>query len=366
MKATELLDIYSDYLLSSLSYTTATGLARLLDGAVSHDQITRFLAGEVQTSAKWWQLVKPLVRQLETETGVLIFDDSVEEKPYTDENDIICWHYDHSKERTIKGINFLSALYYTGEVSLPVAVHLVAKTEHYVDTKSGKPKRRSPTTKNEAYREMVTRCVHNRLRFRYVLNDSWYASAENMKLIKQELKHDFIMALKSNRKVARSAADKAAGKYQTLSLLAPPEGTVCEIYLEGLEFPLLFAKQVFTNEDGRVPIGRGILYLVTSDLMLDYLTLTTIYQKRWKVEEYHRSLKQNAALAQSPTRTVTTQSNHFFAALYAFVKLEMLKVSTKLNHYAIKSKLYLVALQQAFQELRKLQPISLVATAFAA
>ena len=41
----ELLDLYSDYLLSSFGATTATGLSRLLDGAVSHDQVTRFLAG---------------------------------------------------------------------------------------------------------------------------------------------------------------------------------------------------------------------------------------------------------------------------------------------------------------------------------
>ena len=27
---------------------------------------------------------------------VLIIDDSIAEKPYTDENDIICWHYDHT------------------------------------------------------------------------------------------------------------------------------------------------------------------------------------------------------------------------------------------------------------------------------
>ena len=119
--------------------------------------------------------------------------------------------------------------------------------------------------------------------------------------------------------------------------------------------PLLFDKQVFTNEDG----STGTLYLVTSALTLDFLTLTTIYQKRWKIEEYHRSLKQNAALAKSPTRTVTTQTNHFVAALYAFVKLEMLKVTTKLNHYALKTKLYLSALHQAYLELQKLQPISL-------
>ena len=88
----ELLDLYSDYLLSSFGATTATGLSRLLDGAVSHDQVIRFLSEKVKTSSDLWRLVKPLVRQIESDDGVLIFNDSIEEKLYTDENDIICWH----------------------------------------------------------------------------------------------------------------------------------------------------------------------------------------------------------------------------------------------------------------------------------
>lgn len=40
---TELLEIYSGYLLSSFGQTTATGLYSVLDGASSHDQVTRFL-----------------------------------------------------------------------------------------------------------------------------------------------------------------------------------------------------------------------------------------------------------------------------------------------------------------------------------
>jgi hypothetical protein len=40
----ELLETYSDYLLSSFGQTTATGLSSLLDGAISHDQVTRFLS----------------------------------------------------------------------------------------------------------------------------------------------------------------------------------------------------------------------------------------------------------------------------------------------------------------------------------
>jgi len=46
----------------------------------------------------------------------------------------------------------------------------------------------------------------------------------------------------------------------------------------------------------------------------------------WKVEEYHPSLKQNASLAKSPTRTETTQTNTFVAALWSFVKILLLKV----------------------------------------
>jgi hypothetical protein len=351
----ELLDLYSDYLLSSFGATTATGLSRLLAGAVSHDQVTRFLAEKVKTSSDLWRVVKPLVRQIASAAGVLIFDDSIEEKPYTDENDIICWHYAHPQGRNVKGINFLTTLYHSQGVSLPVAFHLVAKTEAYLDQKSGKLKRRSPTTKNDHYRQMLQVCVRNQLPFRYVLNDSWYAAADNMMFIRHALERHFIMALKRNRKVALSVQDKGQGRYQTVSTLDLPEGTVQEVYLESVDFPLLLTQQVFINGDG----STGMLYLVTSDMTLDAAHLTTIYQTRWKVEEYHRSLKQNASLDKSPTRTVTTQTNHFFAALCTFVKLEWLSTQTKLNHYALKSKLYLAALHSAFQSLQALQPLHL-------
>ena len=92
MKNGKLLDHYSDYLISAFGQTTATGLASLLDGEISHDQVQRSLAGEEQSSADLWRIVKPHVRQIESEEGVAIVDDSIAEKPYTDENDIICWH----------------------------------------------------------------------------------------------------------------------------------------------------------------------------------------------------------------------------------------------------------------------------------
>ena len=99
-----LIDLYTDYLISSFSQTTATGLSTLVDGCLSHDQITTFLAESDLDSKSLWLHVKPMVRELEKAkgTGVLIFDDSIAEKPYSDENEIVCYHWDHSKKHYIK------------------------------------------------------------------------------------------------------------------------------------------------------------------------------------------------------------------------------------------------------------------------
>ena len=106
----ELLDVYTDYLISQNQYATATGLSRLLDGEISHDRITRFLNGKELTSKDLWKYVKATVRKNEQEEGVFIVDDTIEEKPYTDENDTVCWHFSHAKGRCIKGVNILSGL----------------------------------------------------------------------------------------------------------------------------------------------------------------------------------------------------------------------------------------------------------------
>ena len=165
MKQDELLDLYSDYLISSFGATTATGLAKLLEGDVSHDQVTRFLASRERTSPDLWRLVKPHVRQVQSESGVVIIDDSIVEKPCSDENDIVCWHYDHAKQKQVKGINFMTALYHSGGVSLPVGFSLIAKTEVSFD-QEGKAQRRSPIGKNEYYRAMLQHAVSNQIPFR--------------------------------------------------------------------------------------------------------------------------------------------------------------------------------------------------------
>lgn len=360
-----LLDLYTDYLICSIGQTTGTGLSALLGGSVSHDRIQRFLGGQEFTSADLWHFVcvKPHVRAVEHRDGCIIVDDSIPEKPYTDENDIIAWHYYHSKGTTIKGINFLSALYHVSglELSLPTGFRLVRKTELYVDKKDGKTKRRDPISKNEHYQALL---------YRFVLNDVWYAcepaNPDNMRFIKVELERDFIMPLKTNRKVALSEADKRQGRYIRVDSVPLATGEVVTVYLEGIDFPLISVKQLFVNEDG----SQVTQYLVCSDVIYTFDQITTIYNsslrssvERGRVSQVPQAERFFGTFAHSHSRHPDPSSHNLplFASLCGYVKLELLKVSNDLNHFALKSSIYLRAMQVAFDAPRQFQPIRLAA-----
>lgn len=357
MQDSDLLDLYSDDLISSFGLTTATGLATLLNGSISHDQITRFLSSAAATSADLWQRVKPQVRALQGEDGVLIVDDSIAEKPYTDENELICWHYDHIHGHNVKGINFVSTLYHRHNVSLPVGFALVMKTEWYNDSKTGELKRRARESKNELYRQLMRQAVANQIPFAFVLNDVWYASAENMRFIRQELHKDFVMPLKANRKVALSQIDQRLGRFVRVDTLPLEPDIPLVIYLQDVAFPLSLIQHVYTNVDG----SQEVVYLVCSDMTVSAAQLLALHQKRWNIEPFHKSLKQNASLTRSPTQTVNSQTNHLFASFCGFITLELLKRSTGLNQFALRTQLYPQPLQIAFQALRALQPHPLAA-----
>lgn len=351
----QMLDIYSDYLISSFSYTTATGLSKALSGLISHDKVTRFLAADDYDSKQLWRLVKPTVRKIESEDGVLIVDDTIEEKPYTDENELITWHFDHTFGRNVKGVNILSLLYHNQGVTVPVGFQPIQKTEVYIDKKTGKERRKSVKTKNEYFREMAKiAIIDNQIKCRWVVADVWFSSNDNMEFIKFDLKKNFVMPIKTNRLICKTKEEKRKGKFQRVETLDIQENIPQTIYVKELPFPVVLVKQVFRNEDG----SSGILYLACSDTTVDLKTVTDIYQKRWPIEEYHKSLKSNTGLAKSPTKTIRTQQNHFFASIYAYYKLELLKIKTKLNHFALKTKLYVQALRASMTVLQQLQLVT--------
>lgn len=348
----DILDIYTDYLICQNQHATAIGLSNLLDGQLSHDQITRFLNRNDYSSKDLWQYIKADIRKHEkTKGGVLIIDDAIEEKPYTDENEIISWHFSHAKGRCVKGVNLLSCLVRYDDIALPIAYEAISKDTHFCDVKTKKEKRQASISKNQHFRAIVKQAVVNQVLFDYVLADNWFGAKDNMEFIHYELNKFFIFGIKANRLIAFSEEERKNGQYHNLNSLPFQDGEKRIVWLKDMAFSVALITKIFKNEDG----STGILHIVTNDLDSDADRIYEVYQKRWRIEEYHKSIKQNSSLEKSPTKVVRSQKNHIFASIISYCKLEFLKIRTALNHFALKYKLILKANQMAFQELKILR-----------
>jgi hypothetical protein len=350
-------DIYIDFLLSSFGKIEMTKLSRILGGKYSHDVFTKnlLLNDEIETDKALWNQVKPILRNYENEDdGCLVVDDSILAKPYTKESDMVCWHYDHTIGRSKKSILMLNFHYTDASgISLPVGYEIITKTEDVYDKKKKKIVKKSMFTKNEIMRDKLEILhFHNQLKYRYILFDKWFASVENLVFVNDVLKKKFVCPLKKNRKVALTKKDKDNGKYVSIATVDMGDCSSRLVYLEGYEDTLKIIKQVSKDGDDDESI---YLYLVTNDIDLVTNKILEIYKRRWKIEEYHKSLKQNLKIEHSPTKVMTSQLNHIFLSVCGFIKLERLRLNYKMNHFAIKEKIYIEALKTAYQKVEELE-----------
>lgn len=177
-----------------------------------------------------------------------------------------------------------------------------------------------------------------------------------MVFVVKDIKKHFVGAIKDNRKVALVGENGVAGQFKSVSQQEIQPGVVYKVRMESVPFDLFLIKKVYKNMDG----SSGVVFLVTSDGDLTADEIFQLYQRRWKVEESHKSVKQNLGIAQSPTKMERTQKNHLFAAMFGLVPFEKLKINFNMSHFAMKRKIYMAALKAAWLELQTLksQPVN--------
>ena len=299
--------------------------------------------------------IKPFLRDYENEdNGCIIIDDSLLHKPHTKVNDVVCWHYDHVSQRMAKGIMMLN-FHYTDDtdISIPLGYEIITKTEDVWSEQYQKYVKKSMFTKNEIMRDKLE-ILHfnNKVKYKYILFDKWFSSLENLVFINDTLEKKFVCPIKSNRKIALTKEDKIKGNYVNISNVDIEACSSRLVYLEGYEKPLKLIKQVVKNGDDDKSV---YLYLITNDITLNFQEVLEIYKKRWKIEEYHKSLKQNLKIEHSPTKVELSQRNHINLTIGAFIKLEKLRLNYNMNHFAIKEKIYIEALKIAYKKVGELK-----------
>jgi DDE superfamily endonuclease len=363
MKYALQMDLYSDFLISSPNVVSARLVSEVLNKAYSHDSFTRMLAQSELDAKTYWKAIKPSIRQLESPNGIISVDDTIEKKPHSEENELISWHFDHTQGVSIKGINIVTFTYTNPDletpVKLPVAFELVRKDSFQtkIVKKEGKieekTSRCASISKNELLCHRLNALVFkNFVRFRTVVFDTWYSSADNIRYIVEVLQKQVVCAVKSNRMMTLDLQKHPKEqKWQTVSDANLEPHKAYKVRLKDIPFDLLLVKKVYHNLNGSV----GVQYLVATDTTLTASNVSEDYKFRWSSEDLHKSLKQNTALEKMPAKLENSQANHIFAAMVAQVKLEMMKFATKVNHYTLKRNIMVQALKHAWDEIQNLK-----------
>jgi len=76
----------------------------------------------------------------------------------------MCWHYDQTTGKNVKGVNILSALIQSGEFATPIAFEWVKKMVIYGDPKTKKVQRTGDGSQNEMFRDLIDQSIKNGLK----------------------------------------------------------------------------------------------------------------------------------------------------------------------------------------------------------
>ena len=219
--------------------------------------------------------------------------------------------------RVVKGLNLVT-LYYTDLQgrSLPVNYRVYDKA----DNKS----------KNDYFQDMLAQVLAWGLRPAFTTGDTWYSCAKNLKTVKNH-QMGLMFAVAANRVVSLEKGTWV----QVQKLPVPDEGLM-----------------VWLRNFGQVKLFRTRLkdqlrhYVVCLPDANAYETFAhshfqTVHDQHWKIEQYHRMLKQVCNIERFQVRGKVPILNHIFAALCSFVQLQKMQFTHAIvNAYQWKCELF--------------------------
>ncbi|GCL39106.1 hypothetical protein SR1949_42280 [Sphaerospermopsis reniformis] len=169
--------------------------------------------------------------------------------------------------------------------------------------------------------------------FDTVLMDTWYA-VNNLMLYIDSLDKVYYCPLKINRLVDDSFGKE---KYKNIESLSWSEDELeCGKIIKIKAFPSEKKVKLF-----RVTISTDRTdYIATNDISQSSMDVTQqVCKIRWKIEEFHREIKQLTGIESCQCRKGRLQRNHIACAMLVWLRLKNLAYNTGQTIYQIKHNL---------------------------
>jgi hypothetical protein len=284
---------YVQFLLGSPMQFTCTEAARVQPDQPdppAHDAFNRLLTRLEPDPEALWLEARPQIR---LDDGLLVLDDSTLDKPYARKMGLVSWHWSGNHHAVVKGINLLTLLWTDGDRHIPTDYRIYDKAH-------------DGQSKNDLFTQLLRGAHQRGLRPRCVCFDSWYSSLANLKEIRS-LGWTWLCRLKSNRQVRVDF-----GEAQAISTVDIPAAGRA-VHLPGYGSIRVF-RVVATNGDTD--------HWASSDLGMGALTRLQYGEFSWRIEEYHRGIKQFCGVERCQARRVKAQRNHIGLSIRAFLRME--------------------------------------------
>ena len=308
---------YCQYLLASQINYTLTNFAEHAE-KFSHDAANRYLAGDEIRPRLVWENVKGQV--IQTPYGFLVFDDTVIDKNFSNNIELVRSQYSGNAHKVIKGIGVVTCVY----VNPQIDQFWIIDYRIYDPDGDGK-------SKLDHMKDMLLNCVYQKeLLFWAVLMDSWYASKDMMLQI-ESLGKIYYCPLKDNRQVDDSGGARPYQRVDNLSWTKTEEQHGKQVKIKG--FPGAHKVKLF-----RVALStQRTDYIVTNEMEQDNVEVVQeVCDFRWKVEQFHRETKQLTGLEGNQCRKARIVRNHIGCAILVWIRLKQVAVETQRTVYQVK------------------------------
>ena len=293
---------YCQFLLSSQTNFTLTHHADH-HAQFSHDAINRYLRGEKLTSRLIWENVKSQV--VLSANGFLVFDDSILDKDFSSKIELVRRQYSGNAHAIIKGIGMVNCLYVNPD------------SEQYwiIDYRIFEPDGDGKSKLDHVQDMLVAAVADKQLPFATVLMDTWYATKDLMLFI-DSLHKIYYCPLKDNRLVDDSAGQAPYRRVDSLSWSDRDLAHGKSIKIKG--FPKDYKVKLF-----RVVVSTHRTdWIVTNDPTQDSSAATQeVCGIRWKIEQFHREVKQLTGIERCQCRKARIQRNHIACAVLVWIRL---------------------------------------------
>lgn len=308
---------YCQYLLVGQINYTLTNYADRTE-KFSHDMANRYLAGDEIRPRLVWENVQSQVVQ--TPYGFLVFDDTVIDKNFSHDIELVRRQYSGNAHAVIKGVGVVTCVY----VNPMTDQFWIIDYRIYDPAGDGK-------TKLDHLRDMLLNCVYQKeLSFWAVLMDTWYATKEIMLQI-EEFGKIYYCPLKDNRQVDDSGGTQDYRRVDSLTWSEVEQQCGKTIKIKG--FPAQHKVKVF-----RVVLStQRTDYVVTNEMAQDNVKVVQdVCGFRWKVEQFHRETKQLTGIEGCQCRKARIVRNHIGCAMLVWVRLKQVAHETQQTIYQVK------------------------------